>query len=153
MRRFILLSSTLLVLAACSSADDGGITTTSSSSTAATSSIVSSSTSSISTDIEITEPHANALVTSPLIVKGQARGTWYFEASFPVKLLDGNETEITVVPAQALSDWMTPDFVPFSVALNFSKPATQNGTLVLQKDNPSGEPAHDASVRIPVRFW
>ena len=47
---------------------------------------------------------------------------------------------------------MTTDFVPFSVTLTFVKPATATGTLVLQKDNPSGLPEHDASVEMPVQF-
>ncbi len=38
--------------------------------------------------INVSAPLANAKVTSPLLVKGQARGTWFFEASFPVKLID-----------------------------------------------------------------
>ena len=33
-------------------------------------------------------PEIDAQVSSPLTVSGRARGTWYFEASFPVQLLD-----------------------------------------------------------------
>jgi ABC-type Fe3+-hydroxamate transport system substrate-binding protein len=90
-------------------------------------------------------------VTSPLTVTGEASG-WYFEASFPVRLLDGNGNEIAVAPAQAQDDWMTTDFVPYSATLTFTTPATATGTLVLEKDNPSGEPANAESVMIPVTF-
>lgn len=106
----------------------------------------------LSTQVRLKTPHSNATVTSPLIVSGDARGTWYFEASFPVRLLDGNGKEIAVIPAQAQSDWMTENFVPFIATLTFSAPTTETGTLVLQKDNPSGLPEHDAEVKIPVRF-
>ncbi len=102
--------------------------------------------------IHVTTPVTNAQVASPLIVTGEARGNWYFEASFPVVLLDATGKEIARAPAQAQGDWMTTDFVPFSVTLTFAKPTTATGTLVLKKDNPSGLPEHDDSVSIPVRF-
>ncbi len=102
--------------------------------------------------IQVDSPLPNATVASPLTVTGRARGTWYFEASFPVKLLDGNGNQIVIEPAQAQSDWMTMDFVPFTVTLTFPTPATPTGMLVLMKDNPSGELQNDASVSIPVVF-
>ena len=110
-----------------------------------------SSSASQSNMIRVTEPQPNAVVTSPLTVRGEARGTWYFEASFPVQLLDENGSLIVMLPAQAEGEWMTEDFVPFSVALNFETDA-KRGTLVLMKDNPSGLPEHAAEIRIPVRF-
>lgn len=112
----------------------------------------SSSSSMMSADITVAQPQPNTQVSSPLTVTGAARGTWYFEASFPVRLLDGNGNEIAVVPAQAQGDWMTTDFVPFIATLTFSPPSTATGTLVLEKDNPSGEPQNAASVSIPVTF-
>lgn len=103
-------------------------------------------------DIFLSSPLPDTRVVSPLIVEGEARGTWYFEASFPVRLLDGNGNEIAVAPAQAQGDWMTEDFVPYMVLLEFAQPSTPNGTLVLQKDNPSGMPENDESLSIPVLF-
>lgn len=97
-------------------------------------------------------PLRGTKVTSPLVVSGRARGNWYFEASFPVKLLDGNGNQIAIAPAQAQGDWMTVDYVPFSVTLTFAQPVTATGTLILQKDNPSGEPQFDDFVSIPVTF-
>lgn len=106
----------------------------------------------LSDKIFVIQPLENAVVKSPLVVKGEARGNWYFEASFPVTLVDGNGKELVVSPAQAKADWMTTEFVPFEVALTFSKPSTKTGTLILKKDNPSGLPENDASISIPVRF-
>jgi len=97
-------------------------------------------------------PLPGEVITSPLTVKGEARGTWYFEASFPVKILDASGNVLGVVPAQAKSDWMTNEFVPFEVTLSFITPATIMGTLVLEKDNPSGLPQFADSVSIPIRF-
>ncbi len=110
--------------------------------------------------IRVTSPAANALVTSPLSVAGEARGTWYFEASFPVELLDAQHHEIlnaggyqvAAFAAQAQGDWMTENFVPFTATLDFTPPATDTGFLVLKKDNPSGLPEHEASIEVPVRF-
>ena len=91
-------------------------------------------------------------IRSPLVVSGEARGFWFFEASFPIRLYDGNGKELAVGIAQAGSDWMTTDYVPFRAELIFTKPTTAEGTLVLQKDNPSGLPEHDASITIPIKF-
>lgn len=102
--------------------------------------------------IRATSPTPGQLVTSPLVVTGEARGTWYFEASFPVKLLDADGNVIVSHYAQAQGEWMTTEFVPFSSTLTFAMPATATGTLVLEKDNPSGLPEHDDAIRIPVRF-
>lgn len=113
---------------------------------------MANSSSAIAENIFVSTPNANQPVKSPLTVRGEARGTWYFEASFPVRLFDANGVELAVVPAQALSDWMTTDFVPFEAVLTFAAPSTSTGTLVLQKDNPSGEPQYDASITIPIQF-
>ncbi|MCK9377857.1 MAG: Gmad2 immunoglobulin-like domain-containing protein, partial [Syntrophobacterales bacterium] len=51
---------------------------------------------------------------------GKARGAWFFEATFPVRLLDGNGREIADwVPAHAKADWMTDAWVPFETTLAF----------------------------------
>jgi hypothetical protein len=92
------------------------------------------------------------VVASPLTITGEARGTWYFEASFPAHLLDADGKELAVLPVQAQGEWMTEDYVPFKATLYFTAPTTPTGTLVLKKDNPSGLPEHDDELRIPVRF-
>src|SRR3989338_3594497 len=104
-------------------------------------------------NIRITTPGHDSLIKSRLLVKGEARGSWYFEASFPVRLFDANDNQIAVIPAQALGEWMTTEFVPFEAELSFAKPNTDTGILVLQKDNPSGLPENDDSISIPVRFY
>lgn len=102
--------------------------------------------------IRVAAPVAGALVSSPLAVSGEARGPWYFEASFPLALLDADRNEIAQGYAQADGEWMTEDFVPFSGAIEFTAPASDTGYIVFKKDNPSGLPEHDASVEVPVRF-
>lgn len=102
--------------------------------------------------IRASSPRPNQIIKSPLVIQGEARGFWFFEASFPIKLLDENDNLIAKIVAQAKSDWMTEDFVPFRVELIFSAPSTEKGTLVLEKDNPSGLPENADELRIPVRF-
>lgn len=102
--------------------------------------------------IRITRPRPGDIIKSPAVITGQARGSWFFEASFPVRLFDANGKELAVKPAEAQSEWMTEDFVPFRVILEFETSATDTGTLVLEKDNPSGLPEYADELRVPVRF-
>ncbi len=102
--------------------------------------------------IKATDPRPNATIASPLTVRGVARGTWYFEASFPVELVDLTGATVAQGIAQAQSEWMTQDFVPFTATLTFTAPTSSTGTLWLRKDNPSGLPENDDALRIPVRF-
>ncbi len=102
--------------------------------------------------IYVDRPLDRELLRSPFTVSGRARGNWYFEASFPVILKDGNGKILVQLPAQAQSNWMTMDFVPFKAVLEFSKPATDSGMLILKNDNPSGDPAKSKELDIPVQF-
>ncbi|MFC1629852.1 Gmad2 immunoglobulin-like domain-containing protein [Patescibacteria group bacterium] len=97
-------------------------------------------------------PRPNELVQSPLEIKGEARGYWFFEADFPIRLLDGNNNVIARGIGQAKGEWMTEDFVQFTTMLDFQAPATKKGTLILDRDNPSDLPENADELRIPVRF-
>ena len=97
-------------------------------------------------------PQPNAVVSSPLDIEGRARGSWFFEGDFPVKLLDESGKELGAAIAMAQGEWMTEDFVLFKTTLEFSAGAATKGTLVFEKDNPSGLPEHAGQVVIPVRF-
>ncbi len=105
--------------------------------------------------IRLTSPLPNAGVTSPLTITGEARGNWYFEASFPVFLTDWDGKIIAQGIATAEGEWMTTEFVPFKAVLTFSKTDisgqySNRGTLILKKDNPSGLPENDDALEIPV---
>ena len=109
--------------------------------------------------IHVAIPKENQVITSPFIVKGEARGTWYFEASFPLVLVDWDGRIIAQSHAQAQSEWMTEDFVPFEGKIEFAKPYSEGapdfmkrGTLIFQKDNPSGLPQFDDAIEIPIVF-
>lgn len=93
-------------------------------------------------------------VTSPLTLSGEVPGTWSFEASFPVQLLDAEGRVLGDAAAQLNGDWMTDEMVPFSVTVEFESPPGDgaDGFLTLVKANASGLPEHDDSVRIPITF-
>lgn len=100
--------------------------------------------------IVVSQPAAGARVGNTFTVSGQARGGWYFEASFPLRVFDSTGTELVVMPVQAGSDWMTPNFVPFTVQVLIPGNYKGSATLVLHNDNPSGLPENDASITIPI---
>lgn|SRR3989344_331712 len=104
--------------------------------------------------IEVSSPLQNATITSPLVAQGRARGTWYFEASFPIELRSASGALLVQGYGQAQTNWMTSEFVAFvSIPLIFApQPKGSVGTLILHKDNPSGLPEHDRKLEVPVVF-
>ena len=105
--------------------------------------------------VEIASPLPSSTITSPVTITGRARGNWYFEASFPVMIVDWDGKIIAQGVATAQSDWMTTDFVPFKATLSFntadiSGHYSNKGTLILKKDNPSGLSKNDDAFEIPV---
>jgi hypothetical protein len=115
----------------------------------------------IAQTIIVDSPKPNEIIKSPLIIKGKAKGNWFFEATFPVVLVDWDGKIISEGYVQAKGDWMTNNFVEFEGKLEFKNPAFSNtdinhfshrGTLILKNDNPSGLPENQLSFEIPVIF-
>ncbi len=109
--------------------------------------------------IVVTSPAPLGLLEDGATITGQARGGWYFEGSFPIALVNSGGIVIAQGVATSSSDWMTSEFVPFTATLQFTNPyqvggdeSLKFGTLMLKKDNPSGEPERDDVLEIPVRF-
>ena len=94
-------------------------------------------------------PKEGDVVESPLIITGKARGSWFFEASFPINILDESGQKIAEGIAQAEGDWMTTEYVPFRAEIGFAHKNNGRGTVVLKRDNPSGLPEHDRQINIP----
>lgn len=101
--------------------------------------------------IQIDSPRPNKIITSPTQISGQARGYWFFEADFPVELLDSAGNIIASSTATAQGNWMTENFVPFTAELDFKTNST-HGWFMLKKDNPSGLPENDDQLIVPVFF-
>ena len=111
-----------------------------------------------STDlIKVELPHPGAVVGKEFSVIGQARGYWFFEASFPVELLDKDGNKIAQGIAEAQADpntgevnWMTENFVGFKADLKAPESYIGPATLILHKDNPSGLPENEASASFQI---
>lgn len=103
-------------------------------------------------DITVYTPPSKGKVTSPVYVVGQVPGNWSFEAQFPIELRDSSGKVIAKTAAKLVGDWMTDSKVPFVARLEFTGPQSGSGTVVLMKDNPSGQSSNDDSVSIPVEF-
>ena len=102
--------------------------------------------------IWVDNPKPNQTVVNPITLTGAAKSSWYFEASFPVKVLDANGKVLGQTNAQAQGDWTTGGYVQFLASVQFTAPATDAGILVLEKDNPSGLPQNADELRIPIVF-
>lgn len=112
---------------------------------------VSNSTSTSDMPIVVNSVKDNQEISSPLKIEGKARGSWFFEASFPIELIDINGNVLARTVAEAQGDWMTTEFVNFTATLQYTKStSTNHALLVLSKDNPSGNPDLDQSIFIPV---
>ncbi|MBN2087031.1 hypothetical protein JW758_01655 [Candidatus Peregrinibacteria bacterium] len=105
---------------------------------------------SIHPNISVANVNYNQAIASPLLIVGEARGTWFFEADFPIFLEDEEGNQIAVAIAHAQNDWMTEDFVPYKAKLEFNVEEDIKGILVFKKDNPSDLPEYDDELRIPV---
>ena len=105
--------------------------------------------------IRLDSPRPNDTIESPLVVKGQARGYWFFEADFPVMLVDWDGRIIATGIARAQDEWMTKEFVPFEATLDFTVDPnvySARGALILQRNNPSDLPQNDNALEIPIIF-
>lgn len=95
-------------------------------------------------------PKPGAVTGKEFSITGKARGTWYFEASFPVQVIDTKGKVIAQAVARAKGDWMTENFVPYTVNIKIPSTYIGKATLILKKDNPSGMKEYDASLLIPI---
>ncbi|MBU1160146.1 Gmad2 immunoglobulin-like domain-containing protein [Patescibacteria group bacterium] len=111
--------------------------------------------------IIVDNPLQNSVIQSPLKFSGQARGTWYFEATFPVLIVDWDGRIIAQSYATAHpptgGDWMTEDLVPFEGIIEFEDPSfedtfSKRGAIIFKKDNPSDLPEYDDALEIPISF-
>ena len=103
--------------------------------------------------IVLESPAPYATIDSPVALKGKARGNWFFEASFPVNVVNWDGLIIGQGIATADGEWMTSEFVPFTANITYTEDTnaySQNGTLILKKDNPSGLSENDDALEIPI---
>lgn len=71
------------------------------------------------------------------VLTGSIVGNWYFEAEFPVRVLNSNMEIVDTLVARAQDDWMTDEMVPFELELDFDLTEVSEITLRFEKSNPS----------------
>ena len=118
--------------------------------TATTTPPIATSAPTLAERVIVTSPKPNATVGKTFVVSGQAPGPWYFEASFPIKIVDADNNFIGQGIAQAQGEWMTTDQVTFAATITLDGSYTGPAEVVLMRDNPSGMPENDDSVSVPV---
>lgn len=102
--------------------------------------------------LSVFTPAKDAKVASPVAIVGEVPGNWSFEAQFPAQLKNSKGETVAQATAHVLGNWQTTQLVPFSVQLTYSTTQSGTGTIVLQKDNPSGLSQNEDSVSIPIHF-
>jgi heat shock protein HslJ len=104
--------------------------------------------------IRVTAPLPQSTIASPLTITGEARGGWFFEATFPVLVVDADGLIVGEGFATALTDWMTEDYVPFSATIMFTTDTrfSNEGSIILQKQNASGLAENDDAFEYPIFF-
>lgn len=117
-------------------------------------------------ELIVTSPEPNAVITSPLTVTGEAPGFWFFEATFPIIVVNWDGLIIGEGYAQAQDDpdttvgagWMTEQMVSFVGTVEFYEPLAEEGRqaivggLILQRSNPSGLSENDDAIEFSIRF-
>lgn len=112
----------------------------------------------------IHQPLESEKISSPLEIKGEARGTWFFEGSFMVLLTNWDGLIIAEGVAQmdaSEETWMTEDMVDFNANLEYENPAlsgseidhfSRRGSLIFKRANPSGLAENDEAIEFVVNF-
>lgn len=101
-------------------------------------------------NIKVTSPTPGSVTGKPITVMGEARGGWYFEASFPIEVRNSAGAVIATGHAEAQSDWMTSEFVPFVGTIAIPANYIGEAVLVFMNDNPSGMSENARSVSFPI---
>ena len=102
--------------------------------------------------IRVDSPRPNQAITSPLEIRGEARGNWFFEASFPYTLEDSRGKVLSQGSIETSESWMTEDFVSFSKQIEFESTDSREAVLILEKANPSGLEENAQSKEIELRL-
>ncbi len=103
-------------------------------------------------EIIVNQPGLGAVISSPVVVNGQAPGTWFFEAVLPMSI----ETAAGEVLAEEIfvtdQDWMTEELIDFSLDIEFDTADTNLGSLKIIKNDVSDIPRNKNFFYLPVRF-
>jgi hypothetical protein len=101
-------------------------------------------------EVLIQSPQLNALVSSPLVIEGEAKRRWFWEGEIDLELVDANGKVVKRWFGKALRDgWMEAETTPFRAEVEFSLPSTSVGEIVLFRQTEVGD---RTEYRLPIRF-
>lgn len=112
----------------------------------------------IQSEVVVDKPKANALLSGNKVeIVGRAKGSWFFEANMVCKLMDGNTRQIGKIGCHATENWMQEGYVDFEGTiwirgLPSTTPIFKTGWLIIENDNPSGDPKNLKQFKVPVKF-
>ncbi len=104
--------------------------------------------------IEVFNPQPNEEVSSPLKISGTVGGDGWsgFEGQVgTVKLMDYKGNELGSAVLTATTEW-TKFPTSFETTLNFTAANDGSATLIFHNENPSGDPARDKAITMPIRI-
>jgi hypothetical protein len=93
-----------------------------------------------------------ATVSGKMNATGSIKGGYFFEAVAQGMLLDANKHVLRKFQFAATTDWMTSGVVAFKASIDATGIAPGAGYIRIANDNPSGIPANEKYIDIPVVF-
>ena len=102
--------------------------------------------------IKVHEPRPNAMIKSPVIIEGEARGSWFDGGLMPVRFADDGGDTIVSATARAEGDWKKDNFITFRLEVKYILSEPGRGLIILDKANPEHKPASREALLIPVIF-
>ena len=98
-------------------------------------------------------PLPNQTLGTRVEIKGQLRGTWFYNGSVPIRLENADGVVVADGLAQADGSWASDTPVPFTAFLSFIYPQNAKrgpGKLVIIKNNTTGDPTQNEQREIPI---
>jgi len=103
-------------------------------------------------NIKLNNLSQGSQIENPVVIDGEARGTWYFEGIFSVQVVDADGTVLGRANAEAIGDWMTEEYAPFNVKISYQQPETEKGRIIFSAANPSGIKQNEKTFFIDIKF-
>lgn len=93
---------------------------------------------------------AGGNVSGPMVLTGSVQNAYFFEANILVKVVDVSNNVLLNTYGTATTDWMTTAPVSFTSNVDFTGLPLGPAYIVLENDNPSGDPNLVKQIMIPV---
>lgn len=92
----------------------------------------------------------NQSVSGLVALSGSVKNAYFFEANIVLKVVDTNNNNLLTTFGTATTEWMTTEPVSFTANIDFTGLPTGPAYLVIENDNPSGDPGLTKQIIIPI---